>query len=366
MQGAEKLAAVAAAAPKLNAFVGLDGFVDEIIHVVNKRENAEKFERIPHIAKLGERISAAAGQSTNIELVRKLTKLGGNGPIMANALASFGIQVSYVGALGWPNLHPVFADFAKIAEVQTIGEPGYTDALEFDDGKLMFGKLTQLAEINWPNLQARYGKEKFAKKFFGASLVGFVNWTMLPYMSDIWDAIIKELCPEVNGNRRTMFFDLCDPEKRSNNDISRALELIGNFNRYFSVILGLNEKEAFEVARVLKLAPKPHTPEGLAALAVEINKHVPVDTVVIHPTTYALATTKGEVSIVKGPYTEKPFITTGAGDHFNSGFCLGKLLGLSNADSLLCGVSTSGHYVRTAKSPSIDDLTKLMRAWPTS
>jgi hypothetical protein len=365
-QGAERLSAVAATAPKLNAFVGLDGFVDEIIHVVNKRENAEKFERIPHIAKLGERISAAAGQSTNIELVRKLTKLGGNGPIMANALASFGIKVSYVGALGWPNLHPVFADFAKIAEVQTIGEPGYTDALEFEDGKLMFGKLTQLAEINWPNLQARYGKEKFAQKFFGASLVGFVNWTMLPYMSDIWDAIIKELCPEVNGNRRTMFFDLCDPEKRSNNDISRALELIGNFNLYFSVILGLNEKEAFEVARVLKLAPKPHTPEGLAALAVEINKHVPVDTVVIHPTTYALATTKGEVSIVKGPYTEKPFITTGAGDHFNSGFCLGKLLGLSNADSLLCGVSTSGHYVRTAKSPSIADLTKLMRAWPTS
>jgi hypothetical protein len=365
-QCADQLTAAAAAAPNLTAFVGLDGFVDEIIHVVDKRENAEKFDRIPHIAKLGERISAAAGHSTNIELVRKLTKLGGNGPIMANALASFGIKVSYVGALGWPNLHPVFSEFAKIAEVQTIGEPGYTDALEFEDGKLLFGKLVQLAEINWPNLQARYGKEKFANKFHSASLVGFVNWTMLPYMSDVWSAIIRELCPDVTGPRRAMFFDLCDPEKRSNNDITRALELIANFNRYFNVILGLNEKEAYEISRVLSLAPKPRTPEGLAALAVEINRHVPVDTVLVHPTTYALAATAGKVSMVKGPYTEKPFITTGAGDHFNSGFCLGKLLGLDNAASVLCGVATSGYYVRTAKSPKVSDLANLMRNWPTS
>ena len=35
--------------------------------------------------------------------------------------------------------------------------------------------------------------------------------------------------------------------------------------------------------------------------------------------------------MVDGPFTAKPLITTGAGDHFNSGFCLGRLLGLDNA-----------------------------------
>jgi sugar/nucleoside kinase (ribokinase family) len=363
---ASRLEAAAAQVPQLSAFVGLDGFVDQIIHVVDKRENAEKFDRMHRMAQLGERIIAAAGRSTNVELVRIMTKLGGNGPIMANALAAFGIQVSYVGALGWPELHPVFKEFAQRAEVVTIGEPGYTDALEFDDGKLLFGKLTQLAEINWANLTARYGKDKFAQRFHHASLVGFVNWTMLPYMSDIWTAILQELCPAVKGPRRTMFFDLCDPEKRSNTDIARAMELIGRFNQYFSVILGLNEKEAFEVARVLGLSTQAHTPEGLAALALDINRKVPVDTVLIHPTAYALACTRGEVAMVKGPYTEKPFITTGAGDHFNSGFCLGKLLGLDNAASLCCGVATSGFYVRTAKSPAVSDLVNLMRQWPAS
>lgn len=77
------------AAPRvgqLTAFVGLDGFVDEILHVVDKRHSAAAYDRMPTIAKLAERLAAAAGKSTNIEFVPQLTKLGGNGPIMANAL----------------------------------------------------------------------------------------------------------------------------------------------------------------------------------------------------------------------------------------------------------------------------------------
>src|SRR5207247_10122777 len=79
-------------AAQMTAFVGLDGFVDEILHVVDKRESAEKYTRLPTIRQFSERLGAAAGRSTNVELVSQLTKLGGNGPIMANALASFGLD----------------------------------------------------------------------------------------------------------------------------------------------------------------------------------------------------------------------------------------------------------------------------------
>src|SRR5689334_22483537 len=94
---AHQLSDAANRAATMTAFVGLDGFVDEIIHVVDKRDNAESFARLPTIARLAERLAGAAGKSTNIELVNHLTKLGGNGPIMANALASFGIRVTYLG-----------------------------------------------------------------------------------------------------------------------------------------------------------------------------------------------------------------------------------------------------------------------------
>ena len=85
---------------------------------------------------------------------------------------------------------------------------------------------------------------------------------------------------------------------------------------------------------------------------------------VIHPVTYALAASSEKVDVVQGPVITKPLITTGAGDHFNSGFCLGKLLGLDNAQSLLAGVATSGFYVRTGRSPTIPDLAAMMRDWP--
>src|SRR5438874_3343966 len=133
----------------MTAFVGLDGFVDEILHVVDKRETADRFQRLTTIAKFAERLAAAAGHSTNVELVSQLTKLGGNGPIMANALASFGLKVTYLGILGYPTLHPVFTDFAKSAQTYSIAEPGYTDALEFEDGKIMLGKHQSLKQMNW-------------------------------------------------------------------------------------------------------------------------------------------------------------------------------------------------------------------------
>ncbi len=365
-QCAAKLAGAGERTPQLKAFIGLDGFVDQIMHVVDKRESAESYTRMPTIARLAERLAAAAGKSTNIELVNKLTKLGGNGPIMANALASFDLQVTYLGNLGYPNLHPVFGDFAKRAEVVSIAEPGYTDALEFEDGKVMLGKHQYLKQVTWENIQSRFGGDKFAAKFSSADLVAFVNWTMLPYMSDVWTAVLREVCPTLNGTRRIIFFDLCDPEKRTPKDILRALELIAQFEKYFEVVLGLNEKEAYEVGKVLDLDTSVRDRDGLVGLAQAIQKHVPVSTVLVHPTAYALSVSKAGSAMVDGPYEPQPLITTGAGDHFNSGFCLGKLLGLGNEDSLLCGVATSGFYVRHAQSPSVKDLVGMMQKWPTS
>src|SRR5579863_9028139 len=175
--------------------IGLDGFVDEIISVVDKRESAEKFTRVPTLASFGARISAAAGKSANAELVVERVKLGGNGPIMANALAAFGAPVTYIGNLGYPNLHPVFAEFAKRATVHSIAEPGYTDALEFDDGKLMFGKHESLKEVNWPNLIKHVPEKELTEIFSDSSLIALVNWTMLSHMTAIWQRIQTRIAP---------------------------------------------------------------------------------------------------------------------------------------------------------------------------
>jgi sugar/nucleoside kinase (ribokinase family) len=363
-QCAKRLLASVEQASRLTAFIGLDGFVDEIIHLVDVRHDAAHFDRIPTIAQFAERLAAAAGKSTNVEAVTQKVKLGGNGPIMANALCRFGVKVTYVGALGYPTMHPVFSDFAARADVHSIAPPGLTDAFEFEDGKIMVGKTVQLGEVNWQNIQTRFGRKKFADKFFSSDLVGFVNWTMLPYMSDIWESIQNELCPVDKVRRRKIFFDLADPEKRTHDDIRRALKLIEKFHTYFDVILGLNEKEAYEIGVVLGLDAEKRTRSALMQLTREIRARTGVDTVVVHPVTYALAVTGHDGVVVDGPYIAKPAITTGAGDHFNAGFCLGQCLGLDDEMSVLVGVTTSGFYVRNAQSPRIADLVSMLRDWP--
>src|SRR5690606_18581808 len=133
--------------PTMKFLVGFDGFVDEIIHAVATRRNNHEFERIADIPEFAARIGSAAGKSANIELVPVLEKLGGNGPLMAMAASGMGCQVTCIGMLGYPDLHSVFKPLNSICKVISVGAPGHTDALEFQDGKIMFGKLNTIKDM---------------------------------------------------------------------------------------------------------------------------------------------------------------------------------------------------------------------------
>jgi len=363
-QCATQLSSNITRAAQLTAFVGLDGFVDEILHVVDKRESAEKYHRLGTIAEFASRLAAAAGQSTNVELVSQLTKLGGNGPIMANALASMGLDVTYVGNLGYPNIDPVFQDFARKAKIISIAEPGHTDALEFEDGKLMLGKHETLHDVNWDNLLSRVGRDNLKKLMDGAQLIGMVNWTMLPNMSRIWARLLDEIIPNSERHQRKLFIDLADPEKRTHGDILDALKLLTRFQDQVDVILGLNLKESLEVADVLGLPGRSDPEASIEENARAIREKLNVSCVVIHPRRSAAAASESASARFSGPFVQQPKISTGAGDHFNAGFCLGNLLGFSLEESLCTGVATSGYYVRTAESPTATQLAEFVGKLP--
>lgn len=346
---------------KVKVLVGLDGFVDTIIHVVGRRESPRKYTRMGQMSEFGRLIGAAAGLSANFEFVTKMVKLGGNGPIMANALASQGPRVTYIGSLGWPTLHPVFSDLAARAKVISIAEPGYTDAIEFEDGKLMCGKHESLLDVTWPKLIEHIPERRLIGMFQESSLIAMVNWTMLPFAGAIWAKIQTRVAPKLTGEKRWLFIDLADPAKRTREDIAAALKLIGRFQKYFRVILGLNLQEGRQIGAILGLPECDGSEAKVAALAGSILEKLRIDTVVIHPTAFAAGADATGCASVAGPYVEQPKITTGAGDHFNAGFCTGRLLGCDLATSLQMGVATSGYYVRNAKSPTLDELSRFLK-----
>ena len=359
---ADKLAA--AHPTQIDALIGLDGFVDEIIHVVDKRSSATEFQRMETIAQFSRRTAEAAGQSANIELVRVQRKLGGNGPIMANAMASFGFKVTYLGGVGYPEIHPVFQPMAKISTVISIAEPCNTDALEFLDGKLMLGKLTAIADINWATIQARVGRDKLVAMIKSSRLVATVNWTMLTWMNEIWEHLIADIFPEIQMQGKLFFVDLADPEKRTVEDLLGALKLLEKLQRHVQVVLGLNLKEAQQVARALKLPAAPADDSAAVKLAVDIQSVLKLACVVVHPRTGAAAADGHGHGRFAGPFVKEPKISTGAGDHFNAGFVSGLLLGLNLTEALCMGTATSGYYVRNAASPGQGELSEFVRNLP--
>ena len=90
---------------------------------------------------------------------------------------------------------------------------------------------------------------------------------------------------------------------------------------------------------------------------------LPVEAVVVHPRAYAVVGAHGEITAdVDGPFVENPVISTGAGDHFNAGFSLGKLLGLADDEAATAAVGTSGYYVRNAASPTLAQLAEFLES----
>jgi hypothetical protein len=347
----------------VKALIGLDGFVDEILHVVDTRKDTETYTRIKTLRDYGERIIRAEGLSTSVELVSLQKKLGGNGPIYANALIAYGMDVTYIGALGYPDIHPVFKPMVEKAELISVTNPGTTDALEFEDGKLIVSKIESFKEISWERIKERIGLEALISMFDACPLLGLENWTMIPYMSDIWRHLLDEVVPKLQGpaGKSFILFDLADPEKRTCEDINEALDLICEFSSHYRVILGLNKKELYEIAKALKVDCGGEN--SLRNIVTNVAKKLDIYCLLVHPVDSAVALSEGTYFDTQGPYASNPLITTGAGDHFNAGFCAGLMLGLSIQLSMVLGTSTSGYYVRNAKSPSISDTIEFLKKW---
>ena len=334
--------------------VGFDGFVDEIIHVVDTRKNNEAYQRIETIKGFSERIASAAGLSANIELVPTQIKLGGNGPIMANALIEQGFEVTYMGALGKKTIHPVFNEFVENCKnVISVANPGHTDALEFLDGKIMLGKI-DLADVSFEKLLEKVSVKELESLLGEVSLVAFTNWTMLANLNSIlveFGKIMKGL-----KVKPYVFIDLADPKKRTTEDVKEVLSIISDLP--CKSVLSMNLSESALISLALGI-----NEDDVVKRADLIRQEMGIEAIVIHPVKGAAVSHAKESGWIEGPYTAKPKLTTGAGDNFNAGFCNAWIGGLAPAQCLAVGVCSSGYYVRNAKSAKRKDLVEFMKQW---
>ncbi len=351
-------------------FIGFDGFTDEIVKAVDQRSSGTDFLPLRKMADFGQRVLDFAGKSCNIELVTSQTKIGGNAPILTNALIEGGHRIIFTGAIGTKEeIEPLFQDMvARIEKAIPLCPSGHSDAIEFQDGKVILGKHDKLMGINYDSIIDAVGKEALIQTLDQADLFISANWTMLPKMTDVWEKIHLNIVPSLSirgeNNPRFLFVDIADPQKRSDVDIFQAINALQKLNeKAFKVILGLNEAESLRIAKVLGLDMPGGSVENIKKLTSAIFERAKLSEIVIHATKFAAGKNKREEALEFGVYTENPVLTTGAGDNFNAGFVNALLYELPLSMRLLSGVATAGFYILNGHSPSISELANFLKNW---
>lgn len=342
----------------LQAMLGFDGTVDIICKPVQNREGTgNRFTPFKQMKHFGERIVAADNKSALIEIVVAQEKIGGNGPIMARALASSGIGIDYVGAAGFPDLHPAYAALAKDIIFHSITNPAITHALEFENGKVMLCTLSNYEQVTAPRLQQIPGTETMTEIVRKARLCALLNWTCLPGWESILSWFLDDILTHIGHDPgRLFFFDLADPSMRSGDELRNVLELIASFEAFGQVVLGMNLNEAEQISRALGLAPPEAEHVSLKNALERIREKLEITMAMGHPVHCAACASREGSWSVDGPYTPTPSITTGAGDHLNAGFCLGLMLDFPPEEALKLGVLFSGYYVRTGEPPRLETI----------
>jgi hypothetical protein len=345
--------------------VGFDGFIDDIIDLVGTRTSPTTYERIPTITAFGQKVLAAAGKSAGIGAVTKVTKLGGNGPIMANALCAQDAAVTAIGILGEPQIHPVFQPLAARARrTVSLGNAAVTSALEFEDGKVMLNFSDPMATITFDHVAARLGGVAGLKELLRTPAgIATVNWSQTPGMTAMWRRLAAEILPGLRSDRPFWFVDLADPHRCPAEQIRDGMAALQEVQRHADVVLGLNENECRQMCEIFAIPYPTLKPEWEAAreACVALRAKFGFARVMCHLVKSSAVAWEGGSTAADGFWEPKPKITTGAGDHYNAGFFHALLAGLAPAHCLQIGGATSGHYVRTGDSPTRAQVSEFLR-----
>lgn len=339
---------------------GFDGFVDTIVKLIKNKTGKKPPVYFSTKKSFGNYIIEKEGTSFSLELEEKNIKLGGNMPIMSNALGCMGIPVNCIGALGYPQQHPVFKYLSPKCKLYSFAEPGTSTAVEFKDGKILLGLMGKLNSSGWQIVKERIGIKTLINLYKESDLLCLVNWAEIDASAEIWQGLLKDVFKAIDmpADKLLSFFDLADFSKKSNRSIKEVISLLKEFTLYTKVILGLNRNEAKLIYKVLYNKPPGN---DLGQLGQHIFKKLSIQTLVLHSSKESVALDKTGTFTSKSFFIKAPVISTGAGDNFNAGFCAGQLMQLGLQPSIIFANAVAGIYMQTGTSPALKDVVNFLK-----
>ncbi len=342
---------------KLNAsaLLGIDGMIDEVWELLKSRTSDSEYTKMTNLMDFGSAIveRKTGGMATERILKRKIS--GGFVCNTGRAVASLGLDTTFLCTFGKTQIDSIFDEFKDKVEIFSCSEPAYINLLEFTDGKIMMPNLESIINLKWADIEKMFTHEQL-KKMTDKDIIGFGYWSNMYDFEKMLSNIIN--LSKESGKAKRVFHDFANLNKRTKQALLEALQTLKEQNEILPQTLSLNEHEGGILCKALGISyPEDvNTPKALNDVlnaAQKVQEMIEIDEVVIHTLYFAVSATKTNGSAYSMQnYCENPVKTAGAGDTFNGGYMMSSLTNLSQEDKLAVANATTYLYVSTGNAPS--------------
>jgi hypothetical protein len=331
---------------------GFDGVVDTVREIIDERQDGAEYTPVTELAAVGDRIQESVDikSSATFEWTEEATRTGGHVCHLTRALGTLEYEPTMIGTLGEP-IDPVFRDeFERYPKV-SIGQPGQTDAVEFDDGKLMLTQPGDYRTLDWETLCDCIDVADLAERIDGRRLLGLGYWSVTPSFPDLLDGLREELWPLLSSPPEHVLADPADLRHVPPADLRGGASAFAALDDVVEVTVSANRSECQVIASVFgDDVDEFEETVQVAREALGVHRFVG------HGVDRSASSTATETASIAVPTVENHVLTTSAGDHFNAGLAVGLLTDVDEDAALVLGNSLAGWFVRNGTGPTRDQL----------
>jgi len=222
---------------------GFDGYLDRVREVVGDRTDPETYDRVATLAAFRDRVDASveADSSLSFEWLEDGQRTGGHTCHLARAFGTWSFDPTLVGMYGDP-VKPTFEREFGDYDLVSMGEPGVTDAVEFDDGKLMLTEIGDTMDLDWAGIDERLGHETLCERLDGAALLGVGYWSETPDLPDILDGL-RANWSDIAAPPETVLVDPGDVRKLDVDRLRAGRDAIDRLSEVSDVLVSANRAE---------------------------------------------------------------------------------------------------------------------------
>jgi len=214
----------------------------------------------------------------------------------------------------------------------------------------MLTETSDAAALDWEMLQDRIDPEILAEHLDGADILGVGYWTVTTALPELVANIVEKAWDLQESPPERVFFD---PGDVHNLPDETAREGASNLTRITETVPVTVSANRFETERLVSVLNGP-VADSLYENAKRALEGLGVDRFVAHSPSLSVTATETETVGIRVPTVENPAMTTSAGDHFNAGYLLGCLAGLSPGATTVVANALAAEFVRTGSPPDYE------------